>query len=54
MWLWRSNSLFDNEKAVVQREMLETDMSPQSRFDLRLAQFTYARQHYGGFLPGVF
>ena len=53
MWLWRSNSFFDNEKAVVHRKILETEISPQGRFDLRLAQLIYARQHNGEFLPGV-
>lgn len=54
MWPWRSKSLSDNGKPVVQRDLLETDMSPQVRFDLRLAELAYARHHHGGFLPGGF
>lgn len=53
MRLWRSISLFDDESAAFQHKNLETDMSPQDRFDLRLARLIYARQHHGGFLPGV-
>ncbi|PWJ21380.1 hypothetical protein SAMN05421539_102633 [Jannaschia seohaensis] len=46
MWFWRSKTRPAKQKAGGERVSSTADGSANDRFDLRLVELTFARQHF--------